>query len=55
MYPYAHEKFVCAAKELGKDCMAYEVENAQHELLIEKDKPRIETINEALDFYSKYE
>lgn len=54
VYPFAHEKFVNAAKELGKDCMAYEVENAQHELLIEKDEQRIATINKTLDFYSKY-
>jgi len=54
VYPYAHQKFVTAAKKLGKDCMAYEIENAQHELLIEKDEQRIETINEALDFYAKY-
>lgn len=54
VYPYAHQKFVTAAKKLGKDCLAYEVENAQHELLIEKDEQRIETINETLNFYSKY-
>jgi len=54
VYPYAHQKFVTAAKKIGKDCMVYEVENAQHELLIEKDEQRIATINEALDFYSKY-
>ena len=54
VYPYAHQKFIDAAKELGKICLAYEVENAQHELLIEKDEQRIETINKTLDFYSKY-
>ena len=54
VYTSAHQKFVTAAKKLGKDCMAYEVENAQHELLIEKDEQRIETINETLNFYSKY-
>ena len=54
VYPFAHQKFIDASKNLGKVCMAYEVENAQHELLIEKDEERIETINEALDFYSKY-
>ena len=52
--PRAHQKFITAAKKLGKDCMAYEVENAQHELLIEKDEQRIETINKILSFYSKY-
>ena len=54
VYPYAHQKFVTAAQELGKVCEAYEVENAQHELLIEKDEQRIATINKTLDFYSKY-
>lgn len=54
VYPYAHQKFVTAAKKIGKDCIVYEIENAQHELLIEKDEQRIATINETLDFYSKY-
>ncbi len=52
--PLAHQKFVDSAKKLGKKCIAYEVENAQHELLIEKDEQRIETINETLGFYSKH-
>lgn len=52
--PYAHQKFIDAAQKLGKDCIAYEVENAQHELLIEKDEQRVETINEILNFYDKY-
>lgn len=52
--PYAHRKFVGAAQKLGKDCLGYEVENAQHELLIEKDEQRIETINHTLNFYTKY-
>lgn len=50
----AHQKFVTAAKKLGKVCKTYEVENAHHELLIEKDEQRIETINEILNFYSNY-
>lgn len=54
VYPYAHQKFVTAAKELGKEFKAYEVENAEHELLIEKDEQRIETINETLKFYGAY-
>lgn len=54
VHPYAHQKFVTAAKKSGKECQAYEVENAQHELLIEKDEQRIATINKTLDFYSKY-
>lgn len=52
--PHAHQKFVDTAKKLGKDCVGFEVENAQHELLIEKDEQRIETINELLNFYDKY-
>jgi len=52
--PNAHQKFIDAAQESGKDHLAYSVENAQHELLIEKDEQRIETINEILDFYTKY-
>ncbi len=54
VYPYAHQKFINKAKKLGKNYKAYEVENAQHELLIEKDEQRIETINEILNYYSKY-
>ena len=52
--PFSHQRFIDAAQKLGKDCIAYEVENAQHELLIEKDEQRIETINEVLDFFSKH-
>ncbi len=52
--PSAHQKFIDAAKKSGKDYLAYSVENAQHELLIEKDEQRIETINEILKFYAKY-
>jgi len=54
VYPYAHQKFITAALKSGKECRAYEVEDAQHELLIEKDVQRIETINKILDFYSEY-
>jgi len=50
----AHQKFVEKAKSLNKEGRAYVVENAKHELLIEKDKERIETINEILNFYGKY-
>ena len=52
--PHSHQKFIEAAQKLGKDCIAYAVENAQHELLIEKDEQRIETINETLNFFDKY-
>ncbi|MEN8251106.1 MAG: alpha/beta fold hydrolase, partial [Bacteroidota bacterium] len=50
----AQQSFVEKAQKLGKDCKAFVVEDAQHELLIEKDEQRIETINESLDFYKKY-
>lgn len=53
--PNAHQKFISAAQELGKVSVAYEVEDAQHELLIEKDEQRIKIINETLNFYSQYE
>ena len=50
----AHQKFVEKAKRLNKQGRAYVVENAQHELLIEKDEQRIESINEILDFYNDH-
>ncbi|MEN8157617.1 MAG: alpha/beta fold hydrolase [Bacteroidota bacterium] len=50
----AHQRFVEKAQKLGKTCTAYVVEDAQHELLIEKDEQRIETINETLDFYNRH-
>ena len=50
----AYQKFVEKAKSLNKQGRAYVVENAQHELFIEKDEKRIETINEILKFYSNY-
>jgi lysophospholipase len=51
--PNAHQQFIDAAKKLGKNCKAYKVENAQHELFIEKDTQRIETVTEILDFYKE--
>jgi len=50
----AHQVLFDKAKKLGKDCKAYTVPDAQHELFIEKDKQRIETINKTLDFFNKY-
>ena len=52
--PKAHERFVEKAKVLGKICEAYLVEGAQHELLIEEDEQRMETINQMLQFFEKY-
>ncbi|MGB5355167.1 MAG: hypothetical protein WBN11_00595, partial [Eudoraea sp.] len=50
----AHQYFIEEAQELGKEYEAYLVENAQHELFIEKDEQRIEVINHILNYYSKY-
>ena len=47
----AHKHFIKKARELGKTCELYEVANAQHELLIEKDPQRIHTINTILHFF----
>ncbi|MBL7472580.1 alpha/beta fold hydrolase [Robertkochia sediminum] len=53
--PYAHQKFITAAKDAGKKCVAYEVEGAEHELLIEQDEQRTQTLNATLDFYKRYD
>lgn len=50
----AHQDFIEEAQGLNKTCQAYVVENAQHELFIEKDKQRMETINKTLSFFEKY-
>jgi len=50
----AHQSFIKKAKEHGKNCVAYTIENAQHELFIEKDKQRIETLNETLNFFNRF-
>ena len=50
----AHEEFIERAKDLGKECSAYLVENAQHELLVEKDEQRIATVNQILRYYTTY-
>ncbi len=52
--PLEHQRFVKKAKEAGVDCKAYVVEDAQHEILMEKDEQRTETLNEILNFYSNY-
>lgn len=51
--PSAHQDFIDEAKRQQKNCNAFLVKNAQHELFIEKDKQRIATINKTLDFYSE--
>ncbi|MFK5879854.1 MAG: alpha/beta fold hydrolase [Flavobacteriaceae bacterium] len=50
----AHQEFMDEAKVLEKNCQAYVVKNAQHELFIEKDIQRIETINSTLNFFNGF-
>ncbi len=50
----AHQEFVEKAKELNKNCEGYLVKNAKHELLIEKDEYRMESINKTLLFFGDY-
>ena len=52
--PKAHEKFIKEATKLGKTSEAFLVENAQHELLIEKDEQRISTINQIFRYFKRY-
>lgn len=52
--PQAHNRFFKAAKQLGKVCNYYEIKGAEHELLIEEDTHRIQTINKILEFYTQY-
>ena len=52
--PQAHQNFIEEAKKLGKNCEAYKVENAQHELFIEKDTQRIETVTTFLNYFEEY-
>ena len=51
----AHNHFIKKLNSLGKVAKAYTVENARHELLIEKDVLRIEVLTKILDFYREYE
>lgn len=50
----AHQTFIEEANKLNKACEAYLVTNAKHELLIESDEQRIETINKIFEYYNKY-
>lgn len=50
----AHSQFIDLAKKFGKNAKLYEIEDAQHELFIEKDQQRVKTISTTLDFFSKY-
>ena len=51
----AHEDFIEELKEEGKEAEGFFVEDAKHELLIEKDECRIPVITKILDFYSKHQ
>lgn len=52
--PDAHGEFVEKAKTLGKDYQAYLVENAQHELWMEKDAQRMKVFNATMMFLDQY-
>mgnify|MGYP001595420977 CR=1 FL=1 len=52
--PKAHQYFVESAQKLNKTCEAYTIKNAMHELLIEKDEQRIETMNHILNYFQKF-
>ena len=52
--PKAHQVFIEEAQKLGKTCEAFLIENAQHELLIEKDEQRIATINQIFKYFDRY-
>ena len=49
--PKSTEKFMKKAYKLNKDCKLINIENAQHELFMEKDKPRAEVLSEILEFF----
>jgi lysophospholipase len=52
--PDAHREFIEKAMQMGKDCKGYLVEDARHELLMEKDAQRANVINMALLFFDQY-
>jgi lysophospholipase len=51
----AHRNFMEKAKALGKDCQAYDIAGGRHELFIEKDQQRLETLNTTLDFFESHQ
>ena len=50
----AHQSFIENARKLDKTCKAYLVENAKHELFIEKDEQRIKTLNQVFNYFRTY-
>jgi len=52
--PKSHFKFVEKCLKLDKVCEGYFVEDAQHEIFMEKDEQRIKVISASLDFFGAY-
>ena len=52
--PKSTEKFIGKAEKKAKDCSLIQIENAQHELLMEKDEQRSRVMTEIFQFYSEY-
>jgi lysophospholipase len=52
--PRSHQKFVEKVLQLGIQCEAYQVENAQHELFVEKDRERTMVLDACLSFFSRH-
>jgi lysophospholipase len=51
--PKAYEKFMKKAEREGLDASMVRIENAQHELLMEKDPQRNEVLRKSLNFFSR--
>ena len=51
----AHNDFIDELNSSDKKAKAYLVDDAKHELLIEKDEIRIAVLTKILDFYARYE
>jgi lysophospholipase len=52
--PKAYGKFIKKALKMDKECQISFIDDAQHELLMEKDPQRTKTITETLQFFEKY-
>lgn len=50
----SHRHFIKNAQAKNKECNLYEIKGAKHELLIEQDMARTETLEIMLSFFSKY-
>lgn len=51
--PKSTEKFIQKANKAGKICITSTIDDAQHELLMEKDQQRTKAISESLDFFDE--